>query len=259
MHLLNTVRATFLTLKRTRALWLAIAAPLFILCFRTLIYLFGRDANIARDVWNFWLDGNSEFWFGLLLPLALALDIALLVDIDRAAQGWKYLFALPVSRTSVYIAKLIVALVLSVTSGAVLLSGSLVVGYLLAFIVPQLGFLLTSPDILYYLKAILLETLASCFIIAIYLWLSMRTKNFILPACLGIASTVLTIIGYDNDLLQKFSPWVYALGVARILSKLPETKHYLGWSLPIILAISIAGTICMTLLGIIEFNRRDIY
>lgn len=255
MQFLRILRATFLTLKRTRAFWLAIAAPLFILCFRVLIFLF----TDTKSSWNVWIEGNYSFWFGIILLLALSLDIALLVDIDRSAQSWKYLFALPISRISVYVAKFIVALVLTFMSGLILLGSSLVAGYLFAVTKPQIGFALASPDLSYYLEALALETIASFLIIAIYTWISMRTKNFILPICLAIAGTVMNIVAYSNVTFQKFSPWMYGLDMERILAKTPQTQPYFGWPLPVILAISIAGAILVTLFGCVEFARRDIF
>lgn len=259
MQLFSTLRATFLTLKSTRALWLAIVAPLFIICFRTAGFLVNREMDATKYAWNNWMEGNYSMWVGIILLLTMALDIALLVDIDRSAHSWKYLFALPVSRAWMYVTKMIVAMLLTYMSGLILFVASIASGYLLAVTRPQFGFSLGSPDSLYYLAVITLETLAACFVIAIYVWVSMFAKNFILPICIGIAGTVMNIIAYSSMAFQKFSPWMYALDVSRVLTKTPQTQPYLGWPLPVLLAISISGAVVVMILGIIEFNRRDIY
>ncbi len=251
--------ATFLTLKRTRALWLAIIAPLFIVCFRMILLLFTTDPSVEKYAWDSLFENNSFFWFGLLFLLTAALDCALLVDIDRVAHSWKYIFALPVSRTSWYLAKFIVAVALVLVSNIVLFVATLIVGYLLGILAPQQGFTIGAPHILYYIGVILLETVAVLFLIAIYTWLSMRTKNFILPVALSIVGIVVNLVGYNSPVAQKFVPWMYALDVGKILSRTPQAEPYVGWSLPIVILISCIGALCFTLLGIWDLNRRDIY
>lgn len=256
MQFFLVVRATFFTLKRTRAVWLAIVAPIFIVCLRILFIVKGEE---IRHAWDNWMEANYSFWTGIILLLTMSLDIALVVDIDRSAHIWKQLFALPISRTSVYFAKFIVAIALTFFSGILLFLLSLIVGYIFALVNPKLGFTFYDPDIPYYLWVILLETVASFFIIAVYLCVSMLAKNFILPVSLGIMGSVVNLVAYDSTIAQKFSPWMYALDVARILAKTPQTQAYLGWPLPIILAISVLGSLLLILLGVVEFNRRDIY
>lgn len=258
MMFFATVGATFLTLKRTRALWLAIVAPLFIVCFRMILLLFTSDPSVEKYAWDSLFENNSFFWFGLLFLLTGALDCALLVDIDRSAHSWKYIFALPISRTSWYLAKFTTAVVLVVVSNIVLFVATLIVGALLGVLAPQQGFTLGAPHILYYLGVILLETGASLFLIAIYTWLSMRTKNFILPAALGVVGIVTNLVGYNSPVAQKFVPWMYALDIGKILSRTPQAEPYVGWSLPVVILISCLGAFCFTLLGIWDLNRREI-
>lgn len=258
MMFFATVGATFLTLKRTRALWLAIVAPLFIVCFRMILLLFTSDPSVEKYAWDSLFENNSFFWFGLLFLLTGALDCALLVDIDRSAHSWKYVFALPISRTSWYLAKFTTAVVLVVVSNIVLFVATLIVGALLGVLAPQQGFTLGAPHILYYLGVILLETGASLFLIAIYTWLSMRTKNFILPAALGVVGIVTNLVGYNSPVAQKFVPCMYALDIGKILSRTPQAEPYVGWSLPVVILISCLGAFCFTLLGIWDLNRREI-
>ena len=259
MTFFGALGATLLTLKRTRALWLALVAPLFIVLFRMLLLLFTTDPYVEKYAWDSLFENNSFFWFGLLFLLTGALDCALLVDIDRAAHSWKYVFALPVSRTSWYLAKFVVAIALVFVSNIVLFVATLIVGYLLALLAPQQGFTLGAPHILYYTGVTLLETVAALFLIAIYTWLSMRTKNFILPAALGVVAMVINLVVYNSAVAQKFVPWMYALDIGRILTRIPQSQPYVGWPLPIVILISCVGAFCFTLLGIWEFSRRDIY
>ena len=260
MRFLDTLDATFLTLKRTPALWLAIVAPLFIVCIR--IFLFSVEGFSLQESWHNWIEGNYSYWTGVLLLITMALDVALLVELDRSAQIWKYLFALPVSRTYIYISKLIVATILMFMSGLILLVSTLLGGYLLSFLKPELGFSQSSPEVLYYLGAILAETLAAWFVIALYLWISLRMKNVILPLFISIVGAVTNLSGYRVVFFEEFSPWAYALDASRMLTKFhgfqPTPVPYLGWPLPILLTISVIGTLCIMLLGILEFNRRDI-
>jgi hypothetical protein len=52
---------------------------------------------------------------------------------------------------------------------------------------------------------------------------------------------------------------MFGLDAARLLSSIPQTQPYLGWSLPTILIASVVGATVVTVLGVLEFERRDIY
>jgi hypothetical protein len=259
MTFLAILRANFLTLKRTRALWLAIVAPLFIVFFRMILLLFTSDPSVKAYAWDSLFENNSFFWFGLLFLLTGALDCALLVDIDRGAHAWKYVFALPVARSSWYLAKFVVSIVLVLVSNIVLFIATLVVGYLLGVLSPQQGYTLGSPHVFYYIGVILLETVATLFLVAIYTWLSMRTKSFILPAALGIVGIVINLVGYNSPVAQRFVPSMYALDIGKILARTPQNEPYVGWSLLTVILVSCVGALCFTLLGIWDLNRREIY
>jgi hypothetical protein len=258
MHLLNVFRANLLIVKRTQALWLALAAPLFIVAFRVLLFIFGRDPAISQDPWNHFLSGNYNFWFGIFIVLTMPVNVALLIDLDRSSGSWKYLFALPVSRAWIYLSKLGVALLLVSLSGLTLLVSSLIVGYVLGLVRPDLGFTKAAPNVSAYFVMVICATVGASFIISIHTWLSVRSKSFIVPIALGIAAAVMNIIGFSKVEYQKFSPWMYGMDITRVLSLLPSNEPYRGWSLPVILAISLAGAVLVTLWGINELNRRDI-
>ena len=248
MTFFATVGATFLTLKRTRALWLAIVAPLFIVCFRMILLLFTSDPSVEKYAWDSLFENNSFFWFGLLFLLTGALDCALLVDIDRSAHSWKYVFALPISRTSWYLAKFTTAVVLVVVSNIVLFVATLIVGALLGVLAPQQGYTLGAPHILYYLGVVLLETGASLFLIAIYTWLSMRTKNFILPAALGVVGIVTNLVGYNSPVAQNSFPgcmrWISA-GFFHELLKRSHTSDGPSQSSSLLVALEHSALRCL--------------
>jgi hypothetical protein len=252
------IRASFLTLRRTRALWLAIAAPLFIIVFRTLALLFGR-ASLGQFAWDNYVEANYSFWFGILIVLSLALETALLVDVDRAAGAWKLLFALPVSRVDFYLARLVTAFTLTALSGVILLVASLLDGYLLGFLNPALGLQPSVPHLGAYALALVAETTSLALVLAIYYWLSTRTASFIPPIALGIVGAMVNIVAYSSSPVQRFSPWMFGLDVARLLTRTPQADPYLGWPLAVVLTLSVGGALAVTALGAWEFSRRDVY
>jgi hypothetical protein len=90
--------------------------------------------------------------------------------------------------------------------------------------------------------------LASWLLIAIHTWVSIRWHSFTVAVGVGMAATAANFFIVQSD-LAPFYPWsmpALATGIS------------LNVNLPLILVLSIVGSVVFTLFGIIEVNRRDI-
>ena len=104
--------------KKTLALWATFLAPMFVVTVNFLIY-FSHPELLAKQGTNAWvkMSGNAtNIYTILMLPLLITLIAFIVNNVEHKANGWKHLFALPVSRTNIYISKILIA------AGMILLS-----------------------------------------------------------------------------------------------------------------------------------------
>ena len=90
--------------------------------------------------------------------------------------------------------------------------------------------------------------LASWLLIAIHTWVSIRWHSFTVAVGLGMAATAANFFIVQSDLAPIY-PW-----------SMPVLASGLGLNdnLPLILTLSIVGSVVVTLFGIVEVSRRDI-
>lgn len=259
----RALTAEALKLKRTRALMLAIVAPTFVVA----IQVSSGTTYLNPDVPGLSLgeqvfDTVFNMWIIIVFILYLVLEIALLMSIDHASNQWKHLFALPVSRTTIYLAKLFAGVILILFSNILLFIETTIAIFVLGVAAPELGISLAGVDITYFFGILLAATIAAFFAIALHTWMSIRTRNFLAPVAVGFAGGFLNLIALGSSFLQKFSPWTYPLDVHRMLSVTTSSVSeyiYSGWPLPLLLAISISGGIAVTCYALYELNRKDVY
>jgi hypothetical protein len=158
-----------------------------------------------------WL-GNAalDVWCLLVLPVASALALAHLAGLEHRAQGWKHLFALPVPRWQIYLAKQTTAL-LGIAASFVLLGlGVLAGGLVLRVTSPVLGF--AQPIPWGHFAGSYLSAFAACpFFLAIQQWVSLERKDFTGP--LGVAflalAGFLVLRAAGGSEFEAFHPWAY--------------------------------------------------
>src|SRR5690606_32590119 len=105
--LIAYVLAEHAKLRRTLARGLAFAAPVcaVLLSLFVLADLNTLAASKALPRWQAYLDALLRIWASCLLPIMTTLQAVLIAQLEHANRQWKYLLALPVSRTSLYMAK----------------------------------------------------------------------------------------------------------------------------------------------------------
>ena len=248
-HLSRSLGAEILKLKRSLALWLAALAPLVVVIIQFFLVLDRGHQFMtgAEDPW-LWLGRQTMiFWSFLMLPLFITLETALGAGLEHSGDNWKHLFALPVSRTSLYIAKLSSGMALVGLSQMVLSLYIVLAGTLLDALNPGLGFG-TVPvwDILRYAG---ISFLSCWLLIALHTYVALRWKNFVVAMGFGF---VLTVAGFLilNSQWASFYPWALpGLVLNKVKNAEPVWRQLLFGGPAAFLAAALGGW---------DFLRRDV-
>src|ERR1044072_1655685 len=119
MQMIRVLHAELLKLKRTLAFRVIFVLPILV----ALLQLF-----IVLKMKEFFK--RFQIWAVFMTPLLITLETALLNGIEHGDKQWKHIFALPVPRSYVYFAKIIVAQALILISTFMLAILSVLVGVL---------------------------------------------------------------------------------------------------------------------------------
>jgi len=246
MALARTLRAEALKLKRTRAIWLAVGAPLTVIVLFLLLVISGR-VNPAETTWSEQAQSMIGIWAMFMVPLYVALETAFINTIDHKAQAWKHLFTLPTSRWSVHTAKLLMAFAMVALSSVLLGAG------LLATIVAlkTIGFGAPGEPVPWSLvaRSSLYGYGGSLAMISIHHGLSLRLRGFEWPLGIGIVGMIFGTQVSLSSTYWPLLPWGYTT-VATVVSD-PEHRFW---------AIILSGILAF-LVGLVsgyDTARRDI-
>lgn len=161
---------------------------------------------------------REDLWGGLLseivpfVPIALYLGgtliCSLIANVEHQTSSWKQLLALPVSRTAVFIAKLLLCLLLLIVSCLLLSAGTVVLGLLLGFGAQPIPL----ADILRMGFAAYAGAMP---VIALQLWLSLSSRNQTLPVSLGLTLSLVSPFGvyFTEWVPLSWRPWPGAIRV----------------------------------------------
>lgn len=252
--LLRALDAETLKMKRTLALALIVIMPLAICLLNLAILLnsYGFQTDETFDVWEFLLRNNVGFWGILMLPLFITLETALVAALDHNAQTWKHVYALPLPRWSIYMAKQLVNLALIAGSMVVVAFGTMLTGVFL-----QVSGVLPGGRILPVFpwgalaQSLLLLFLASWLIIAIHTWVSLRWHSFTVASTVGIVATVVGFMVINSDKYSVIFPWSLPVRVAgALVMGTPEA--------PLSLALGLVGGVVFALFACWDVTRRDV-
>jgi lantibiotic transport system permease protein len=185
------IRAELLKLKRTLALGVAIAAPLLVVGLNFLVMLKGKSpAQPPPDPWIASMRIVMELWGIFMLPLLIALQSALVNQQDHQQGLLRVFFSLPVPRTRLFLARLLVVLALMLLSNLMLCLACVGSGYLLALLKPALGFGAAALPLFKMMRLAFTPMAAALFLLALLYWLSHRVPGVALALGIGICGTV---------------------------------------------------------------------
>jgi len=205
MECIKVFSTELMKLKRTKALWLALLAPCFVSSLSFLRILVQPDRPVT---WLLYFAGNTTFWLLLMLPLYVGVETGLLASIEHTANTWKSLFVLPISRTTMYLTKLVIAILLILLSNVIFIASTIGTGLLLSVLRPQSGITTQLPNLSIFLESIYFSFIASLLMISIQFWISIRTKNFVTPIMFSILAVVGNIMAQNYIPFKQFSPWI---------------------------------------------------
>jgi hypothetical protein len=249
--LLRALRAELIKVRRTLALVMIILAPLAVDGLLTLVLLRYQGSN--TDGWQL-VTGNMLFaWNALMMPLFVTLESALLGSLDHNASGWKHLFALPIPRWTVYMAKQIITLVAIAASSVILCLGLWLTGTGMQalHLKPNLNFDAPFPWA-NMLEAVALGYLAAWLIIAIHTFIAMRWPSFVITIGIGMAAVMAGVFGVNNQDLAYLYPWTLpAVAVRQFFGKDSMIAT------PTLL-YSVVGAVAIMIAGCWYFSRRNV-
>lgn len=194
-------------LRRTLALGLALAAPSVVVALYFLYLLNVAPGRWPRDgqAWLKFTHMCLGLWSFLMLPLFICLVTALLNGVEHGNHQWKHLFAMPVARWRVYLAKLAVALTLVAASTLLLLPLLVSGGWAAQAVRPWLGF---GAVPLAAMAALLAKTLlASALLVAVHHQVSFRWPSMTLALGFGITGTVGSFVVVNSERWGRYFPW----------------------------------------------------
>jgi hypothetical protein len=191
------------------------------------------------DRWDQWIQFHYMGIAPMLLPMYLVILCALSVLMENRASNWKSLFSLPIPKSIIYVAKLMV--VLMVFAGSHLL-------YVVVFsAIPHvlgLEFIGTSIPLLYLVKLYLSTIIASLGILGIVFLFSYFVSSFVFPLALGIIGFVLAQLMMDNGISPELFPFAHpTLATNLLLEKGYVSFHILVYSAIYFLLFTVVGAL----------------
>lgn len=234
-------------LRRTLALGLAVVAPAMVVGLYFLYLLTLRPGRWPQDgqAWLAFTRMCVGLWSFLMLPLYIALQTALLNGVEHGNHQWKHLFAMPVARWRVYLAKLIASSVLVALSFALLFLLLLPAGAVAQALRPWMGFGGVPAA---GMAALVFKPFgASAILLAAHHLISSRTGSMTLALGTGVAGTVAAFVVVNSARWGRFFPWAMPMRVASGMDPMAG----------LIMTVSILGAVLLTALGCILVERRE--
>jgi len=244
MSIFRVLHAELLKLKRTLALRVIFVLPLLVALLQFFALWRTRKFGADFHLWETLPKNMLGIWAVFMMPLLIALETALLGGIEHSDRQWKHIFALPIPRHTVYLAKFVVAQVLIAASTLFLCVLTVLIGLAIMRLRPELA--QQGPVAYGWLaKYAAFVWLAAWLIIAIHTWVSTRWAGFALALGTGIGGTFFALFAASAS-LGKYYPWLLPMNV------------FTGERFTAALLLGGAGGAIAALLGCLEFVRRDV-
>ena len=167
-----------LKLRGTLALWMCAVAPAVVVAVYVLQIGFttipaSREAPPPEQVWQVFVQSTLVLWSFLMLPLLVTLQAALLAGLEHQGQHWKHLLALPLPRSTHYLAKQLALVALVALSMLVLCVLIPLGGWALQWVQPRFG--IGGPPPMALVAALAAKAFcASLLMVALQGWIALR-------------------------------------------------------------------------------------
>ena len=247
---LRALNAERLKLRKTLAFWLCLLAPILAVIFGTFVAFSGPLlAEPSIDArWHVLIVTIFGIWASFMLPLFVTLESALLAGLEHENSQWKHLMALPLPHGVHYLAKLVAMIVLTVLASLVLALLIPAAGWLLANTAQVPGLVNAQPPLVELATLALYASVGAFCMISFQCFVALRWQSFTVATTFGIVATMIALfIPGRESLALSFIPW-----------KMPGLLMYASsGQVGTIITASVVGFTVLTLLGYLEFNRRE--
>ncbi|MFY0592491.1 ABC transporter permease [Roseivirga sp.] len=241
------ISAELYKFRRTFILWFLVLAPAFIPVINLIIFL-SRGDVIMKDGGNPW-ENLLKFSIDpatFLFPFFVMIVALFVNSIEYNSNTWKLIYTQPLSRTVVYLSKVKVFAFMIFSSLMLFGVFSLLVGYILQFATPDLGFD-QAFDVSIFFKLSFKIFLTTMGYASIQFWLSQHFKNLIVSLGIGIAGLISFMIVVNGWEYAGYHPYGYhILGLGQVADpnfSLWNNMEYVYRSLGLAAVIYILGGI----------------
>lgn len=231
----------FHKLNRSLAALVAIAAPMLIA-----VFIFFNLLRLGAAMpWTMVLRNAAAVWAVFMLPMSVTALAALTAQMEHGPRAWDHLFALPVPRWRIVMAKAICVLtVVAIMSVAVLLL-SWMAGVAAGVVKPAAA--PTGPlELVTHLSLIGRMYLAALLLVAVQLWAALRFRSFVPPLILGIGGTFFAVVA-SGAKAGVFMPWQMPLNMLAEDPQRAATALMNG---------AVGGLVVLTLM-LVHLSRRE--
>ncbi|WMT41151.1 ABC transporter permease [Paenibacillus sp. D2_2] len=225
-------------------LWLILIVSPILAC------LIGLFANLPKGqlAWPMLIAAMVMLHGLLILPIITGVISSSICRYEHNGGGWKQLLTMPVSRTSVYFAKL------SIVAGLLAFCQLLMLG---AFLIAGAFHGILGDIPWATLATSLIGGWVACLPLAtLQLGVSLGWASFAAPLALNVSLTIPNMLIVNSATYAPFYPWAQPL-----LAMMPTGQREFGaFNLPLeSLMITVVGSlIVFMLVGLISFQRREI-
>lgn len=246
--LYHVLTAEALKLRRTLAVRLAVFAPIVIVLIVFGTYVERRATADGPSVLIGFAQLVLTLWTIIVFPMYTALVAALLASVEHQNETWKHLLALPVRRSTIFVAKWTVGIGLLLFSFLVLAGGVVATAEILRLMKP--GWSSSSLPTFMVFRGALVSSCAVALVFSIQMWISLRWRSFLPGIVVAVIALALMFVAIPRGLalFGSFFPWsLPAMAMA------PHNPYYLiavWWGL---LGGVLVGAIACWRLSIREF------
>lgn len=249
-----SLQAEILKAKNSLAVWLSLVGTAGIMLAFFFMLLFGTENFVPAADEHPWEHFFMVYYKGtafMLLPLFAIIMAALVCFIEYRNSMWKHLLISTVSRSQLYLSKLLFTYLLIAVSHLFFMLLLLLSGVLLGMLRPALHLLQSPPDLSFLFKLGFKTLLSVGGMLALQFWISMRFRSFIVALGVGVIGFVLSSLLVEGWKYVIYLPYSYPL--------LYLQDIYLAKTISIVEIFSLIYCFIFVGLGLTDFRQMNIH
>lgn len=212
-NFIRNISTEFIKSKKTFAWWLVILGAGFMPAFVSFVFLSKWTRLVPQSGHNPWDDFTEMSWKGmgfLYTPFFIVLLTCLFFNIEYKNNTWKHIFTLPLSKSNIYLNKLVTLLIFIAIFYILYIPIWIGCGFAVGLVRPQLELTTHLPDCISLLSLCFHSFIASLGVLAIHFWLSIRFKNMIIPIAIAVICSIIWVALYQGRVEEiTYFPYSY--------------------------------------------------